>query len=100
MEPTNQYIPHELKQLIELGKQKKLWALEVIYSVRGEGATKLKRMTNLTLNELMNFRENMFKYGFKIELEPGHWKIICPMDILEVDLYQQDAFFFDPPATG
>lgn len=93
-----EYIPKELKQLIEMGKQKKLWALEIRYNVAGQGETKLMRKRNLTVQELMTFRESMFKYGFKVMVEPGHWKIICPMDIVEVDLYNQDHYFFDGPA--
>lgn len=98
MAPIKESIPYELQQLIELGKQKKLWALEIRYNVPGEGVAKLMRKRNLTVKELMIFRESMFKYGFKVQIEPGHWKIICPMDIVEVDLYQQDHYFFDGPA--
>jgi len=88
-----------LQQLIELGKQKKLWALEIIYNVAGSNEPKLMRKRNLTSKELMTFRESMFKYGFSVQIDPGHWKIICPMDICEVDLYQQDEYLFDGP-TG
>jgi hypothetical protein len=56
------------------------------------------RKRNMEVKELMNFRELMFKYGFKVMIEPGHWKIICPIDIIEVDLYNQDHYFFDGPA--
>lgn len=88
-------MPHELVRLIELGKQKKLYGIEIIYNVPSTGATKRMTKRNLETTELMNFRENMFKYGFKVMVAPGHWKIICPMDIVEVDLYQQDSYFFE-----
>ncbi len=97
MAPTNDY-QYELQKLIELGKQKKLWAIEIRYNVSGGGESKLMRKRNLTVKELMIFRESMFKYGFKVQVDPGHWKIICPMDIVEVDLYNQDHYFFDGPA--
>lgn len=98
MAPTNQPIPYELQRLIDLGKQKKLWALEIQYNVAKTGETKVMRKRNMEELELMNFRELMFRYGFKVMVAPGHWKIICPMDIVEVDLYRQDAYFFDAPA--
>jgi hypothetical protein len=65
--------------------------------VAGQNETKLMQKRNMEVRELMSFRENMFRYGFKVMVEPGHWKIICPMDVVEVDLYQQDAYFFEPP---
>lgn len=99
MAPINESpIPHELQMLIQLGKEKKLWSIEIIYNIAGEGATKRMLKRNMTARELMVFRESMFKYGFKVQIDPGHWKIICPMDIVEVDLYQQDHYFFDGPA--
>ena len=95
---TRQSIPPELQRLIELGTRKKLWALEIHYSVPGSSEAKLMRKRNMEVGELMSFRELMFKYGFKVMVEPGHWKIICPIDIIEVDLYNQDHYFFDGPA--
>ena len=97
MEPTKESLSPELARLIELGKQKKLWSIVIRYNVVGGGETKLMSKRNLETIELMNFRELMFKYGFKVPIDPGHWKIICPMDIVEVDLYQQDAYFFEAP---
>jgi hypothetical protein len=90
--------PPELQRLIDLGKQKKLWTIDVLYRLTSANEAKRKMYRNLEVYELMRFREDMFKYGFKVGVEPGHWKIICPMDILEVDLYQQSAYFFDAPA--
>lgn len=97
---TKGYIPPELERLITLGKQGKLYRIVVIYNVHGHGETKIHDLKNLEIAELMNFRDNMFRYGFKVQIAPGHWKIICPMDIVEVDLYQQSAYFFDAPAPS
>jgi hypothetical protein len=97
MAPIRDSTPAELQRLIDLGKQKKLWTIEVCYNVVGTSEAKMKRYRNLEVQELMTFRESMFKYGFKVGVEPGHWKIVCPIDIIEVDLYQQSAYFFDAP---
>ncbi len=97
MEPTRESLSPELARLIELGKQKKLWSIVIRYTVYDSNEPRLMNKRNLEATELMNFRELMFRYGFKVEVEPGHWKIICPFDIVEVDLYQQDAYFFEAP---
>jgi hypothetical protein len=77
---------------MELGRQKKLWALEIMYNVPGENKTKIIWKRNMTGEELQKTREGMFRYGFEIPVEPGHWKIICPMDIVTVDCYRQDNY--------
>ncbi len=97
MAPIKESLPHELQKLIELGRQKKLFTLVIRYNVPDGNEPKLMTKRNLERLELMNFSENMFKYGFRVGVAPGHWKIICPMDIVEVDLYQQDAYFFEAP---
>jgi hypothetical protein len=94
MAPIKQSLPPELERLIELGKQKKLYRLVILYNVRSYGETKVLDKPNMEVAELMNFRENMFVYGFKVMVAPGHWKIVCPMDVVEVDMYQQDSYFF------
>jgi hypothetical protein len=91
------YVPPELQVLIELGKAKKLWAIDAVYKIGGE--TKVVRKRNMTDAELMKFRESMFRYGFTHPVEAGHWKIVCPIDIVEVDMYRQDAYLPDLP-TG
>jgi hypothetical protein len=96
MAPIKQSLPPELERLIQLGKRKKLWALEIRYNVPN-GEAKLMHKRNMEVAELMSFRENMFKYGFKVMVAPDHWKIICPMDIVEVDLYKQDYYIFEAP---
>ena len=79
--------------LIELGKQKKLWAVEVQYTAPGaQQERKIEIKRNLTAEELVKFREAIFRYGMQIPVKPQHWKIIVPMDILEVDIYQQDHY--------
>lgn len=98
MAPTKQSLPPELERLIQLGKRKKLWSLEILYNFRN-GEAKLMHKRNMENEELMSFRENMFRYGFKVMVAPDHWKIVCPMDILEVDLHRQDYYIFEAPKT-
>lgn len=88
---NNQSIPPELQELFELGKAGRLWSIEIIYSL--EGVTKQVRKRNLPVEELMKFRETMFRYGLTHPVEPGHWKIVCPVDIFSVDVYKQSSYF-------
>lgn len=85
------YYPPEVLQLIELGKQKKLWAIEIWYNKPGEGKQVMWKR-NLKSNEAMTWRAKMFRYGIQYPKGPGHWGVICPMDILSVDLYRQDNY--------
>lgn len=89
---NKQYIPPEVLRLMELGRQKKLWALEIRYNVPDKNETKIIWKRNMTGEQLQTVRENMFRLGFEIPVEPGHWKIICPMDIVTVDCYRQDNY--------
>lgn len=88
-----QYIPPEILNLMQLGRQKKLWAVEVIYIVKNETKQQIKR--NLTAEELMKFREALFRYGMQIPVEENHWKIIPPYDIHEVDIFRQDNYVME-----
>lgn len=92
---NNTYIPPEIQRLMKLGKEKKLWALEILFNVQGPSSTKLKWIRNLDDNELFKYREMIFKYGFSTPIKPGHWRIICPMDIVQVDIHRQDRYIMD-----
>lgn len=96
MAANKQHIPPELEELFALGKAGKLWAMEIIYTLEGE--TKQVRKRNMTVEELMKFRETMFRYGMTHPVEPGHWKIVCPMDINSVDVYKQATYLPDLPS--
>jgi hypothetical protein len=78
--------------LITLGKQGKLWRLEFCYRIDLNSVAQHK-MTNLTGQELMSARETMFSHGFLMPIEPGHWRIIQPKDIISVDVWRQANFF-------
>jgi hypothetical protein len=95
MTTNKQYIPPEVLRLMELGRQKKLWALEIEYTVRPDNEIKLQYKRNLTGEELKIFRDALFRYGLSIPIKPGHWRIICPMDIIQVDCFQQDCYIME-----
>lgn len=77
-----------LAQLITLGKEKKLWTLEFCYRAELNSVAR-HVMRNQTGEEIMKARETMFSHGFLMPVEPGHWAIIQPKDIVSVDLYRQ-----------
>ena len=86
-------IPEELRELYEMGAAGKLWTLEVEYDFDSE--RKITRWRNLTDQDLMRRRTSMFQVGFSIPVggQPGHWRVICPIDIVKVDLYRQTGYF-------
>jgi hypothetical protein len=86
-------VPDELKELFEMGAAGKLWTLEFEYTMDSE--RKLFRWRNLSEKELMVKRTKMFSVGMTVPVggEPGHWRIICPIDIIRVDLYRQSGYF-------
>lgn len=89
---SKQYVPPEILALMQLGREGKLWAISIRYSVPGTNETKLMHRRNFTGEKLMTFRESMFRAGFTINIEPGHWKVICPVDIVEVDIFRQTCY--------
>lgn len=74
-----------------LGQSGHLWTLEIVF--QDQGVVDIIRNRNLTDREMLLKRENMFRYGFPVIKEPGHWKIIHPMDFVTVDLYRQSDYF-------
>lgn len=89
------YIPPEILERMQLGREKKLWAVEVVYLLKNETKIQIKR--NMTSEELMKFREALFRYGMQIPVEEHHWKVIPPYDIHEVDIYQQSSYVMGDP---
>lgn len=90
-------MPPELQLLYDQGKAGKLWVMEIIYRVGAED--KMLRKRNMTSGELMQFRLDIFRIGFITPIEPGHWRLICPMDIKQIDLYKQSGYFTDLPSS-
>lgn len=86
-------VPEELRELYEMGAAGKLWTLEFEYSMDSE--RKLFRWRNLSEAQLMARRNKMFSVGITVPVggAPGHWRVICPIDIIRVDLYRQSGYF-------
>lgn len=91
---NKEYIPPEVLRLMELGRQKKLWAVEIWYNIPGGGKKPFWKR-NMVSDEMMEFRDKVFRYGLQLPVEPHHWQIICPMDILSMDLFQQENYVPD-----
>lgn len=87
--------PESYREIWDLGEAGKLWALEIVYRLDGNPLTQRKLLRNLTEPKLVETRIRMFSQGLGIAVDgdPGHWKIILPMDIISVDLYQQFGYF-------
>lgn len=88
-------LPDTFRELWDLGEAGKLWSLEIVYKMAGSLGTNRKLLRNLTEPKLVETRIRMFSQGLGIAVDgdPGHWKIILPMDIISVDLYQQFGYF-------
>jgi len=83
----------ELQARVNLGKAGKLWRIEVMYKAGNE--TKRVCIQDRTGRELKDFRDNIFIAGLAVPIDPGHFKVISPFDILEVDLYKQQKYYGD-----
>ena len=81
-----------LAELRELGKSGKLWRIVVLhrYDTNSTGTIEL---VNQTGREVMTFRENIFKVGVLRVLDPGHWLIVPPFDIISIEVWRQGSYF-------
>lgn len=88
---SNKTIDPELQKRIDLGKAGKLWRLVVLYK-RGNETCRIEKRDR-TGGEIKTLCEDIFVAGLTIPIDPGHYRIISPFDVLEVDAYKQDRFF-------
>lgn len=84
----------DLEARKKLGIAKKLWKIEVLFSVE-YGSTRRYVLCNQTGAEVRNFREYVFTIGVMVPLDPGHWIVAKPADIWEVHLWRQGGFIED-----
>lgn len=84
------YLPPWVLEKMALGEKKKLWAIEIIYVIESDHHRFWK--PNLTRDELYKWRESIFRYGITHPLEPRHWLIIPPVDIVKVTCIQQEKY--------
>lgn len=88
------YTPDDLKKLndlVEAGKEGKLWTLTIVFSFDGETKTAVHR--NKFSREVMNIRGQIFQYGFIHPLGDSSWRVIMPLDIDRVYLDKQSGYF-------
>lgn len=86
-------MPQEMREWWDLGEAGKLWSLEFTFTLNGLPKVHRRLLRNLTEAKLAATRAKMFIEGLTLRKEPGHWVIICPMDIISVDAYQQFGYF-------
>lgn len=77
------------------GKKGKLWKIEVLAAQGIE--TRRYARCNLYSSEIMEMRKQFFTVGILMPVDPGHWIVIIPSDILQIDIWRQKTFFSDEP---
>jgi len=68
-----------------------LWSIEIIFSHNAE--TKVHRIRNVETKTLMQFRADIFAVGMMFPVDPGHWIIVHPNNIVSIDVYKQSKRF-------
>jgi hypothetical protein len=91
--------PEETLRLEKLGKNRKLWTVDIIYSHYSfempQNDTKHMVKGNMELPALQAFIEKIFRTGFTLPIDSDHWRVIKPLDILQVDIFRQSDYFPD-----
>lgn len=82
----------ELEERMKKGNAGELWRIEVIFK-KNAGETGRHTLDNQTGAELMNFRAQIFTCGLLFPIDPGHWKVISPWDLLEIDVWRQKKYY-------
>jgi hypothetical protein len=70
-----------------------LYSIEIVY--RWGAEEKIERRKNLTEEEMGKFRRNVLVGGMAFMVERGHWKVVCPIDILSIDIHEQSGYFHE-----
>lgn len=86
------------QQRRDAGKKGKLFSI-VVLCKHGVWGNEVKRFAqcNLYGNEIMECRKNFFTHGILMPVSPGHWIVILPVDILQIDIERQKNFFANEP---
>ncbi len=79
----------------QLGKENKLRRAEIYYYGPYPNRSQVLHVyqDNLTGKEIEEFCERIYKSGLLLPIDPGHWRIVSPADIIDVHIYKQDKFF-------
>lgn len=76
------------------GAAGKLFSIEVLFcAYNAKSVYRRHTIRNLTGGELMKWRENVFLSGMLLPQAPGHWTVIRPGDILQIDVWRQKTLF-------
>ncbi len=89
--PLSEADLNEYQKLVVLGKQGKLWTIELVYQLDKKVIVSTHR--NLLSSKIMDLRGSLFSHGYLIPVGEGHWKVIPPMDYISIDIYRQSAYF-------
>lgn len=75
------------------GKAGKLWAIIVLakHGLWGQETRRFARC-NLYSTEIMDLRKSFFTHGILMPVDPGHWIVILPWDIVQIDIERQKFY--------
>lgn len=76
------------------GAAGRLYSIEILFCQYNSRSVYRKHtIRNLTAQELMKWRENVFSSGLLLPVDPNHWTVIRPGDILSIDVWRQKTLF-------
>jgi hypothetical protein len=97
MSKSTSNVEFDLYQLKKLGRDGKLFTIEVVYNVTDwnipENSTRIYRSRNMTSQQMRQMRVDIWQVGIAIHVDTGHWKVISPKNIVDFDIYQQSGYF-------
>ena len=68
-----------------------LWSVEIVARFGNEIV--LVNMINCTNKELTSLRVNVYQAGVMYWIDPGHYRLISPADILKIEVWRQNKYF-------
>lgn len=91
LEDRAAYDQETIQTRIDAGKAGNLWTVEILFSAYvSPGELRRHVVKNLLGNELMKFREAVFRAGLLLPIAPRQWQIIPPADILHIEVFRQE----------
>jgi hypothetical protein len=69
----------------------RLFSMEILFTFRAEKMRHVAK--NLYGHEVMNMREDIFRFGLSHALENGHAIIVKPWDLEEIHVWRQKKYF-------
>jgi hypothetical protein len=68
--------------------------MEILYYYVND-EIKRQEIKNLTWDEVMQKRYDIFDCGFMAPVDPGHWIVISPGDIKRLDIFRQVGYIWE-----